>query len=115
MIMSSHDCSLGQRVTRKTATEVRLINEDPCLYCWILIHNTLRVLQAGVENANPFDVAAINQGTNDRQHSLIAEFKISSPMLPNKFVHSLLVPLRAGAQNHNAIGFGCCQHVLHEF
>src|SRR5690242_13302765 len=90
-----------------------LIDQDPCLHHWVFIHDFPHVFGARIKDANARYLAAIGDGTNNREHSLCPEREIPAPVLPDDAGGSLIMPMRADLQDNEGIVPGSGQHLTH--
>src|SRR2546423_3350757 len=94
---------LWYAASRKTSTGMYFIDQNSCLYSWVLVHDLCYFFDIRIKNSNTCYITSIRDRTNNREHSVRAESKISSSMFPNDFFGSLLILLWPSLQNDDAL------------
>src|SRR5437660_11853443 len=105
---------LWYAASRKTSTGMNFIDQNSCLYSWVLVHDLCYFFDIRIKNSNTCYITSIRDRTNNREHSVRAECKISSSMFPNDFFGSLLILLWPSLQNDDAIIPGLVYHLSHK-
>src|SRR6266480_147861 len=103
-----------QAASRKTSTGMYFIDQNSCLYSWVLVHDLCYFFDISIKNSNTCNITPIRDRTNNREHSVRTECKISSSMFPNDFFGSLLILLWPSLQNNDAIIPGLGYHLPHK-
>src|SRR5437763_9100817 len=85
-IRSSDRTSAGsgrERVARKAAARVLLVDEDAGPHARILVHDPVRLLLVAGEDPDPAHVGAVSHRADDREVTVRPEREVAPPVLPH--------------------------------